>query len=682
VPPSCEGLALESDGVLDLDLSPADGPAGLVRVEGRLTVDGAAPPSGPQGALVFEALDADGVALTSPVELGGFEVELPAGRYAVRYAPPDARCDASSPLPCVGGVVHRELGVRASGVVDLDVATAAVQGQVTVDGAPLGRDDVGALVLSRGDASAVAAIDGGRWSARVVAGTYRIGWATDGGHCDGRAVPSAPCNSGDVRAEVGLSSDGLFDVDLATVSLQGRVTADGAGLGEDPGVLRFALSGASEGDDGAASGWSTRVDASGAYATRLLRGRYDAAWSPSVTCDGTRGRPTPCLGATLREGMELSSDGVLDLALTSVELTGRLTVDGAALSSGSPYAGSLRFVDGERSLDVPLSGARATYTVTLPRGTYALRWAPAPGLCDGVRAADGPCLGSTLRDGFRAEADGVLDVDVPVIELSGRVTVDGAPIRRGSGALSFARPDVEDSALVVPLPSDGRYAVSLPPGALRVSYAGDPSGCAEPTELPCVGGTLLERELSTDGGLDLDIDAVRVSGTVTVAGMAPVEGARGSLVLLRGDDTAVALPVASSGAATFAATVIAGDYELAWAPAAGCEHDGRMGPCMGGSLGRTLSLSADGALDVDVPLVRLRGRVTLAGAPLPADARGDLVFERLDGARATASLSEAIGGEYDAALLPGRYVVAYAPGGACEPGGPPCALTLLAGCEE
>jgi len=680
VPPSCEGLALESDGVLDLDLSPADGPAELVRVEGRVAVDGAAPPSGPQGSLVFEA---DALGFTAPIELGGYEVELPAGRYAVRYAPPDARCDAASALPCVGGVVHRELEVRASGVVDLDVATAAVQGRVTVDGAPLDRDDVGSLVLARDDGAAVAAVDGGGWSARVVAGTYSLAWATDGRHCDGRVVPTAPCNSGEIRPEVGLTADGLLDVDLATVALQGRLTADGAGLGEDPGVLTFAVSGPVA-DDEAPAGWSTRVDATGAYATRLLRGRYDAAWSPSVPCDGARARPTPCLGATLREGVDLSADGVLDLALSSVELTGRLTVDGAPLPSGSDYGGALRFVDGERSLDVPLSAARSSYTVTLPRGTYRLAWAPAGFACDGRRPADGPCLGSDLRDGFRAEADGVLDVDVPVVQLSGRVTVDGEALSGAAfGSLVFAAPDAEaEAGLVVPMPPDGQYAVSLPPGAVRVSYAGEASRCAEATQLPCVGGALLERDVSSDGVLDVDIDAVRVSGNVTVASMAPAEGARGALMLIRDDDAAVSLPVASSGPAAFAATVIAGDYELAWAPAPGCDADGRHGPCMAGPLGRTLPLRSDGALDVDVPLVRLRGRVTLAGAPLPAETRGDLVFERLDGSRATVSLTEAVGGDYGAALLPGRYVVAYAPGGACEPGGPPCALTVLAGCEE
>jgi len=102
-----------------------------------------------------------------------------------------------------------------------------------------------------------------------------------------------------------------------------------------------------------------------------------------------------------------------------------------------------------------------------------------------------------------------------------------------------------------------------------------------------------------------------------------------------------------------------------------------------------VALTANGALDVDVPAIQLSGHVTLNGAALPDldTSRGAARFSLVAGGSVSSNSFAPTGpATYAMTLIPGKYVVRYrgnpalcttAPTGAA----PPCTDQIITGCE-
>ena len=131
---SCDGIALETDTTLDLDLEARRGSPGglpLVTVSGAVTLNGAPfPDAGVRsGAIRFVGASGGGM---GTIESGRYSVELPAGRYQVNYA--RLFC-VEGGGPCTSGQLMAETVVGDGGAtLDLDVPSVSVSGRVTLDG--------------------------------------------------------------------------------------------------------------------------------------------------------------------------------------------------------------------------------------------------------------------------------------------------------------------------------------------------------------------------------------------------------------------------------------------------------------------------------------------------------------------------------------------------------------------
>ena len=76
---------------------------------------------------------------------------------------------------------------------------------------------------------------------------------------------------------------------------------------------------------------------------------------------------------------------------------------------------------------------------------------------------------------------------------------------------------------------------------------------------------------------------------------------------------------------------------------------------------------------------RVRGAVTLNGAPMPTSARGGVEFAGVAGGSATAPIGATGASTYDVAVLPGAYVVSHqGPNTGCA--AVPCMAQRLRGC--
>lgn len=581
LPPGCRGLAITTDGVLDVDL-------GLVRISGAVTLNGAVLPaaSGSRGALVFTHR-ASRTAVSVPLPAGGpgqYGVALAPGVYDLAYAANPAWCVAAqpSPVPCTGGPLLQGVSLTTDGALDVDLPAVTVSGRVTLNGADLPSQSTsrGQLAFLRQDGTpaftrSLGTTGAATYQVMLLRGAYTVGYQPEG-TCDGRVAPRLPCNSG-VLATSDFTASGSLDVDLRTISLSGRVTVRGADLPAatgSRGALVFGLQGGTSA--------SVPLATSGAvtYALTLMPGTYTVgfAGNPQL-CDAATAPPVPCNSGPLTT-VALTASGALDLDVPLVKVSGAVTLDGAAFPSATVARGRLGFTLGQGSTLTSRSlgtAGGALYQVSLLPGAYGLSFVANPASCDGKTVPRVPCA-SGLLSTATLSADGALDVDLPSVVVTGQVTLQGQalPDLPGSrGALTFTAQALPGATVDLGRSGAVAYALRLLKGSHTLTYlpGGVCDGKSAPA-MPCTSGELQRAQLTADGNLDVDVPVVKVSGAVTLRGqpLPNLPASRGQLDFLRSDGSASA-PLGSTGAGTYGLALLPGDYVV--------RHDANRALCDG-----------------------------------------------------------------------------------------------------
>lgn len=548
--------------------------------------------------------------------------------------------------------------LSTAGVLDLDVPLVRVTGRITTDGAPpsgavsslvleLEHDELGLRHVL--DARNVAG--SGDYTLSIPPGTYTIrsrGLTT----CD--AAPTLPCNAGVVRASVALTTDGTLDLDLATAVLDATVTVAGAPASR--GSVHVAAI-----DGGGAAEVPIAL---GHARVRLLRGSYRVAYR-RIDCD----RAEPCGRHSHPGTVALSTDGVLDLPVPAVSVSGVVRLDGAPAATGL----SFEWIDDGEPFVVPLSGG--AYDVQMVPSTYDLRVAAPLEACEPGRAL--PCVPATVRRAVAMQTSGVLDVDVETLEVTGRITVAGASLA-GGGRLRVVG---EAGEGVTPLlaTSAGTFGARLVRGDYAVRFDGEPADCVglTPAAAPCNDGELLARRaFSASGVLDLDVPLAHVTGAVTTSVSGPA-----SVRLVRPDDGTSEIRVPVIGG-TYAVSLIPASYHVSWTSSATpCELT--FAACLETRLRDAHSLTSSGVLDLVVPTFVVEGTLRLDGAAPATTGEGLLAFRSSD-ERTYGHVPVDAASTFALPLASGRYVVSYDPAraGLCEDGERhgACGEVVAAGC--
>lgn len=564
--PGCDGVLLETDGVLDFDLARAGGPGptSTVRVNGTVTLDGAPFPASGRGAVVFSGESGSTSAELAASGPALYSVELAPGRYEVLYA---AGACVEGGGPCNGGSIRGAMDVRSDGVLDLDVRSARVSGTVTLRGAAFPEGARGAITFEGADGSAAIAIassGAATYAIRLVAGTYDVGF--DGGSIDCASPAGVPCNAATIRPDVALNGDGVLDLDVASVRLRGNVTVRGGPMPDELGDRGRVCFG--HGDERGACTASFGASGAASFEIVLVPGDYDALYSanPSLCAGGTP--MVPCIDGPAQR-VSARADGVFDLDLAPITVSGRVTAAGASLPDELGDRGALVFSTPSgasvRTQSFGSSG-EASYAVTVLPGTYAIALAANTGLCEATELpVASPCVDVVFAAAQALSASGVLDFDLRTVAVRGAITLDGAPLPSGAGgAVRFARADAEAATTVSA--ADGAYAIRVPAGLYDVSYQA--GTCSPGTRLPCNGGRVLSGvSLTADGVLDVPLRAARISGRVTLEGATLPDAAseRGELRFdtVDGFDGARA-PIGPFGEATYELVLLAGRYVVRW----------------------------------------------------------------------------------------------------------------------
>ncbi len=549
-------------------------------------------------------------------------------------------------LPTCSGIL-----LTANGVLDLDLDVVHVTGNVTLNGGALpSASPPASLVFTETTTNVSLTIDlHATYDIALTPGTYDIAFASS------QPSPCAgplPCNSGPIKTGVGLSSDGVLDLDIPAVTASGKITVNGAAVtATSSAQLGFTLAG----------GKPSYVPLAPMYTTTILPGSYVVGFATSTSsCAG----PLPCNTGPVKS-VAIGSSGVLDVDIPAVTVSGAITVAHAALPAQP--AGKLAFT---LAGGAPAKLALApTYAATLLAGTYAVGFAAEASACTAL-----PCNSGPIVPSVSLASSGVLDVDIPSVKVTGAVRLNGVAAP-GGAQLGFALTGGTEAKVAL-APS---YAVTLLAGTYTANFlATQPCTGA----LPCNTGPIKTSvSLASNGVLDLEIHSVKVTGKITLAGAALPAAPEGNASFTIASGGAAVIPLAP----TYATTLLAGTYTVGYA-SSGTTCEGPL-PCNSGALKDGVALASDGVLDLDIPAVSITGNVTLAGAVLPATAatRGDVAFALNDGTSAsTADFGTSGAASYAVTILPGHYLVVYNGNAAlCDPTmlpTPPCMAEIVKGC--
>jgi hypothetical protein len=258
-----------------------------------------------------------------------------------------------------------------------------------------------------------------------------------------------------------------LDLDVPAAEVSGHVTIGGAeiaAMNVDSGSLQFYLVAQDTGARhtlhavryGGCCGNYTLTVADRDYRARIMPGRYDLwvrrSWS---SADNVVSQTQPADNLVnglrvLRRNLDLlPGANRLDLDVTATNVTGHITVGGAEIPPGNETSGSmlLYLVSQDTGAwhtlaSVRYGGCCGNYTLTVADrdyrtrvmpGTYDLLYRRAYSAADGTSSQTDQTdalvngLRYLRRDVVVGGANQVLDVDVPVVGVSGEVTFGGLP---------------------------------------------------------------------------------------------------------------------------------------------------------------------------------------------------------------------------------------------------------------
>ncbi|MBI3073086.1 MAG: hypothetical protein HYY84_13310 [Deltaproteobacteria bacterium] len=596
----------------------------------------------------------------------------------------DAGTDPLDPARC-------GIALTASGVLDIDIPTVRITGRVTLNGAALPAVTTGLPTLFlrhtetpiAGHFLDLAKVQraGGAFDVRVIPGTYDVIYDTSSACTHGGAYP---CQQGArIRSALRLTTNGAVNIDLSTVRLTGRVTLNGTAwpASADANLGFVATS-------GSYLNLNLRALPSSAYDIRLFRDTFDIWYASNIAASACRGKSIPCqTSGVVRAAIPVTADGSLDINIETVRLTGRVTLNGAALPAASPESEiGLTSQNGAKAKLTALADTPGTFDVQVFKGTYDIFYGRGSATC---ASSPYPCQKSARIGGpVVVTASGALDINIPTVRITGRVTLNGAAPPAGSVKLSLR--DARGSTPTVFQFSDGtdRFDRRFIPGTYDIMFHNLES--CEGSLLPCGSGAVVRSGVTfmRDGSYDIDLRTIRVIGRVTLNGApAPEELDIRAWIDADGADFSIAPFVDDvSRTATFDVRLFAGLYE-SWfrhsAVYSGCA--GSVYPCMERALVRSsVALTSDGALDIDIPTIRLTGRITLNGAALTAQHASPGLLSLRGGGGATgtlATLDTRATSSYDTRIAPGKYNIVYAPIRGCdETASLPCQTRILRGC--
>lgn len=382
----------------------------------------------------------------------------------------------------------------------------------------------------------------------------------------------------------------------------------------------------------------------GSYDIPLVPGDYDIIYRID-----TPGPIAPRNDGAVLGTVALAGDAIsYPIDIPSVPLSGEFMLDGAP-----PPASE--YDDANVGLDSPSAGTVLLgnthdlgYELNVIPGDYQILYMHETG-------ANVPQNQRARFGAVNVVEGGVMPIEIPRVTLSGALLINGEPPPASEfddAVVHLQGIDGEDLVLLGNT-HDGAYQVNVIPGTYDVYYAQETAGGTVPENKRARVQTSVA--IDSDGVLDIDVEAVAISGSFTLAGELPPSSVyEDGSIYLRNTATDDAVLLGNTHNGGYSAMVVPGDYELFYVQEVGGSVPSNQNAALTG-----VTILAAMTLDVDVPVVDLSGDIVLSTGPVPVipGDGGQLYLRARDGD--SVLLGNSFAAVYAAKLVAGSYGVYY-----------------------
>ena len=260
------------------------------------------------------------------------------------------------------GVVVADAGTT---VLDVQVASAAIEGSLSLDGARPEVTDSVHLVLrnAAGDYAQIPWDSDGHYSTHAVPGTYDLYYSKDN-----TSPAASPANQlARLRTGIQVAADRttVLDIDVTSSRLMGAVTINGVpAAAGNSGIVSLR---SADGDR------ATIANTAGAtYSARVVPGTYDVYYTRTAGPNNTMTEAPANHAAKLRTGLVVApgQTTVFDVDIPSTTVSGTIKING--ILSGADDRGTLMLQNAGGDFAPFASTSGGAYTARLVPGTYDL----------------------------------------------------------------------------------------------------------------------------------------------------------------------------------------------------------------------------------------------------------------------------------------------------------------------
>ncbi|MFB6373233.1 MAG: hypothetical protein ABEN55_08990 [Bradymonadaceae bacterium] len=378
------------------------------------------------GAVTLTRVGASGGASGElPCDGSAVDLRVPRGEYRVQSQ------GGQSNLPFLETRVRESLTVDGDKNLTFNVPVADVSATVQVDGSPLEPgdscqwDDTAALAfveLTRADTGKSVdgkiPCDGSSLQWRLPYGEYRVD--VKGGESN---LPGLETT---VRDSLTIDGDEDLTFDIPTAPVTATVQVDGsppepaetcrASTTAGPGVVTFK-----ETKFGRSIDVELPCDGAGAR-QRLPHGEYE------VEVEGRENSNIPALETSVREAWTVDGEKQLDVNIQTAQVSATFQVNGSAVEATDSC--DTEFGAGLGEVEVTRTDTGTSVGGVLPCDGSGLQWRLPHGEYRVEVIGDRsnlPDLEAVVRDALTVDGDKNLTFDVPTVEVSTSIHVDGSP---------------------------------------------------------------------------------------------------------------------------------------------------------------------------------------------------------------------------------------------------------------
>ncbi len=516
----------------------------LADVELRITINGAIPPASSLefGDISLRHRDTGDIIVLGDTRSPVLSASVLSGPYDVYFS----HRSGSSVVPGNRNVKIGDLDAGPDAEFAINIPVVGVGGDFSFDGQPPSPsvNDSGRLWFRNaktGDEILLGDTSAGHYSVLAVPGTYDVEYEVISG---GSSAPVNP--HGHVAKIDVIDSELATHIDIPTVLVSGTFNFDGVPAPDsslDTGRMTLRSR------DELIHLGNTRE---GHYEVRVLPGNYDVVFESLSSSNIAPANQRATVHSLAAAGPAM----VEDIDILTTPLAGALTFNGIQAPADPTDDGFivLRHPSGDEVLlGLTSDGNYARRVVAGPYEVFYLQ---------DTSRQDAPRNTNAFIRELVADPGTPADIDVPRVDVSGTITLAGAPPPDSdyqNGHLFLRNMDSGDSVLLGTTRA-GVYAAPMVPGDYEVVYVAESAGAP----LPINTGAVID-DVSIVAGepvvLALDVPTVQLAGAVTVNSQpAPMDSLDVGNIFLVDALTQDQLYLGSTYDAGYAQTLTPGDY--------------------------------------------------------------------------------------------------------------------------